>query len=108
MEETIDAMVARKVEEQVAQRRLQPGSLPPDAGNLAGLVLALLEQCRGDGLPYTFRERGADEEGSGRMPPYDLRVREHREQDGKEITTGVLFVTNSGRSATEALRRLLE
>ena len=41
------------------------------------------------------------------MPPYDVRVREHREQDAKEITTGVLFVTNSGRSATEALKRLL-
>jgi hypothetical protein len=41
------------------------------------------------------------------MPPYDVLVREHREHDAKEITTGVLFVTNSGRSATEALRRLL-
>ena len=44
----------------------------------------------------------------GRMPPYDLRVREHREHDAKEITTGVLFVTNSGRSATEASEETLE
>ncbi len=107
LEETIDAMVTRKVEEQVAQRRLQPGSLPPDAGNLAGLVLALLEQCRGEGLPYTFRNAERMTKRSGRMPPYEVRVREQREQDAKEITTGVVFVTNSGRSATEALRRLL-
>ena len=100
-------MVTRKVEEQVAQRRLQPGSLPPDAGNLAGLVLALLEQCRGEGLPYTFRNAERMTKKSGRMPPYDVRVREHREHDAKDITTGVLFVTNSGRSATEALKRLL-
>ncbi len=107
LEETIDAMVARKVEEQVAQRRLQPGSLPPDAGNLAGLVLALLEQCRGEGLPYTFRNAERMTKKNGRMPPYDVLVREHREHDAQEITTGVLFVTNSGRSATEALKRLL-
>lgn len=107
LEETIDAMVARKVEEQVAQRRLQPGSLPPDAGNLAGLVLALLEQCRGEGKRYTFRDAERVKGKNGRMPPYDVRVREHREQDAKDITTGVVFVTNSGRSATEALKRLL-
>ena len=70
-------------------------------------MLALLEQCRGEGLPYTFRDAERMKKKSGRMPPYDVLVREHREHDAKEITTGVLFVTNSGRSATEALRRLL-
>ena len=43
----------------------------------------------------------------GRLPPYDLKVRERR-ADGKEITTGVLFITNIGLSATTALKRLLE
>jgi hypothetical protein len=37
-----------------------------------------------------------------------LLVRERREPDGREVTTGVLFVTNVGLSATAALRRLLE
>ncbi len=55
LEKAIDATVDRKIEEQITQRRLEPGSLPPDAGNLAGLVESLLGQCCGGGLPYTFR-----------------------------------------------------
>lgn len=104
----IDEAVGRKIEEQVEQHRLQPGSLPPDAGNLTGLVLALLEECRGDGLPYTFRDVERMKKKGGRLPPYDLLVRERREPDGLEVTTGVLFITNTGRSATTALGRLLE
>ena len=37
-----------------------------------------------------------------------MLVSERRETDGREVTTGVLFVTNVGLSATAALRRLLE
>ena len=55
--------------EQVAQRRLQPGSLPPDAGNLAGLVETLLGQCQGDGLPYTFRRVERMKKKGGKLPP---------------------------------------
>jgi len=108
LDEAIDAAVDRKVEEQVSLRKLQPGSLPPDAGNLAGLVESLLGQCRGDGRTYSFRGVERMKKRAGRLPPYDLLVREHREGDGREITTGVLFVTNAGKSATDALRRLLE
>ncbi|MEO6807488.1 MAG: AAA family ATPase [Isosphaeraceae bacterium] len=108
IESEIDATVGRKTEEHVAQRQLQPGSLPPDAGNLAGLVEALLGQCLGDGLPYTLRGVERKKKQKGVLPPYDLHVREHREDDSREVTTGVLFVTNIGLSATTALRRLLE
>ncbi len=108
VEELIDAAVDRKIEEQVAQHRLQPGSLPPDAGNLAGLVESLLGQCAGDGLPYTFRSLERTRKKTGKLPPYDLLVRERRDPDGREVKTGVAFVTNVGVSATLALRRLLE
>ena len=108
IEAAIDAEVGRKVEERIAQRRLQPGSLPPDAGNLAGLVEALLRQCGGEGLPYTFRGVGRRRKEKGVLPPYDLLVRERPAGDDREVTTGVLFVTNIGLSATAALRRLLE
>lgn len=108
LEALIDSAVDRKTEEQVSQLRLLSGSLPPDAGNLAGLVETLLAQCAGDGLPYTFRGVERMKKRAGRLPPYDLLVREHREPDGREVTTGVLFVTNVGLSATTALRRLLE
>ncbi len=104
----IDRAVDRKIEEQVAQHRLQPGSLPPDAGNLAGLVEGLLAHCRGDSLPYTFQGIERMKKVGGKLPPYDLLVRERREPDGRELKTGVMFVTNVGLSATSGLRRLLE
>jgi hypothetical protein len=108
IESTIDDTVDRKIAEQIAQHRLQPGSLPPDAGNLAGLVESLLGQCKGEGLPYTFRAVERTKKKGGKLPPYDFLVRERREPDGREVTTGVLFVTNVGLSATAALRRLLD
>jgi hypothetical protein len=108
IETAIDAAVDRKIEEQVSQHRLQPGSLPPDAGNLAGLVEDLLGHCRGEGLPYTFQSIERMKKKAGRLPPYDLLVRERRQPDGREVTTGLLFVTNVGLSATAALRRILE
>ena len=103
IEKAVDEMVDRKIEEQIAQRRLEPGSLPPDAGNLAGLVESLLGQCRGEGLPYTFRGVERMKKKGPKLPPCDLLVRERRESDGREVTTGVLFVTNVGNSATAAL-----
>jgi hypothetical protein len=101
-------VIDRKIAEQVSQLRLRPGSLTPDAGNLAGLVESLLAKCKGDKPPYTFRGVERAKGKAGRLPPYDLLVREKRDHDGGEVTTGVLFVTNAGLSATTALRRLLE
>jgi hypothetical protein len=108
IESAIDTVVDRKIEEQISQHRLLEGSLPPDAGNLAGLVGLLLGHCSGEGLPYTYRSVERLQKKAGRLPPYDLRVRERRERDGREVSTGVLFVTNVGLSATTALKRLLE
>jgi hypothetical protein len=108
VEALIDAAVDRKIEEQIAQHRLQAGSLPPDAGNLAGLVESLLGECAGDGSPYTFRAVERTRKKGAKLPPYDLLVHEHRDPDGREVKTGVAFVTNIGVSAAAALRRLLQ
>jgi hypothetical protein len=108
VEGLIDACVDRKIEEQIAQHRLQPGSLPPDAGNLAGLVESLLGHCSGDALPYTFRGIERTRKKAGRLPPYDLLVRERRDPDDREVKSGVSFITNVGPSATASLRRLLD
>jgi len=108
IEHAIDEVVDRKLAEHVEQLRLQPGSLPPDAGNLAGLVESLLAQCQGDGLRYTLRGFERKKKKAGRLPPYDLHVEQRRQPDAREVATGVLFVTNVGHSATAALRRLLE
>lgn len=106
--DVIDEKIDRKIHEQIELHRLQPGSLPPDAGNLASLVEALLEQCRGYQDTYTFQGIERMKKKGGKLPPYDLLVRERREPDGHEVTTGILFITNTGRSATTALGRLLE
>lgn len=108
IERLIDEAVERKIEEQIAQHRLQDGSLPPDAGNLAGLVASLLDRCSGEGLPYTFRGLQRTKKKGGKLPPYDVLVREERSPDGRAVQTGVSFVTNIGLSATASLRRLLE
>ncbi len=104
----IDEVVDQKIKERVSLHRLHPGSLPPDAGNLAGLVEALLDQCLGKDTSYTLRGVERRKKRAGKLPPYDLLIREQRAGDGREVTTGVLFVTNVGLSATAALRRLLE
>jgi hypothetical protein len=108
LEDLIDATVDRKIEEQIAQHRLQPGSLPPDAGNLAGLVESLLGHCSDEGLPYTFRGSERMRKQAGRLPPYDLLVRERREPDDREVKSGVACITNVGNSAAASLRRLLD
>jgi hypothetical protein len=107
LEARIDEKVDRKIEEQIEGHRLQAGGLPPDAGNLAGLVLALLEQCRGRGELYTFRSVERMAKKGGKLPPYDLLVHERREGDGREVKTGIVFITSSGLSASVALGRLL-
>ncbi len=108
VEVLIDTCVERKIEEQIAQHRLQPGSLPPDAGNLAGLVESLLGRCSNSGLPYTFRGIERTGKKKGKLPPYDLLVRERRDPDDREVKSGVSFITNVGQSATASLRRLLD
>jgi hypothetical protein len=108
LDDLIDSAVERKIEEQIAQHRLQPGSLPPDAGNLAGLVESLLGYCSGEGLPYTLRGVERTRKKAGKLPPFDLLVRERREPDDRQMKSGVTFITNVGQSATASLRRLLD
>lgn len=108
LDQRIDALIDRKIAEFVARRKLEPGSLPPDAGNLTGLVETLLRQCVGSGLPYTVRTVERLIRRKGKLPPYDLLVRERRDSDHVEVTTGILFVTTIGAPATRALKRLLE
>lgn len=106
LEQTIDEAVERKLEEAINNRLLHAGSLPPDAGNFAGLVQALLEHCREDAARYSFRDLERSSRRSGRLPAYDLLVREQRKGDGEQVATGVVFISNEGRAATEALKRL--
>lgn len=105
----IDRRVARQVEEQKAQRRARPETLPPDADNLAGLVGALLEQCRALGPDYAVAavERPAVPK-SGARPAYDLLLRRRAEGGGEERSWLLFVVTTSALSTTGSLRRLVE
>ena len=108
VEEAIDSAVDGKIEEHVAQHRLDPGSLPPDADNLATLVQMLLSHCRAEGLPYPLASVERPTKKGPKLPPYHLLVRGRQDAEGRETTAGVIFVTTMGNSATAALRRLLD
>src|SRR5262249_55424407 len=86
----------------------QPEALPPDADHLAGLVGALLEQCRSRGPDYAVAavERPPAQK-PGVLPTYDLLL--HRRAADRDERSWLSFiVTASGNSATGSLRRLLE
>ena len=110
VEDLIDAAVDRKIEEQIAQHRLQPGSLPPDAGNLAGLVESLLGQWRSDErLAIHLPRRRTDREEEGQScRPTTCSSASVANPTIVRSSTGVSFVTNVGQSATASLRRLLD
>jgi AAA ATPase domain len=107
--ETIDRKVAQKVDEHRSRRRAEPHTLPPDADNLAGLVHALLEQCRQVSPAYGIvRVERLEQSGPGPRPPYDLALL-RRGEDGREVRAGLLFVaTDSATSTAGFLRRLVQ
>jgi hypothetical protein len=110
LEAVIDRAVEEKIREHVEQCLRVPGSLPPDADHLAGLLFALLEQCRDaehycglqevDRLPPPRR---------GARPIYDLAVTQRLQGRGLPVRTGVVAVTApSAVSVSGFLRRLVE
>jgi hypothetical protein len=104
----IDEHTARKIGQQTARRRQEPETLPADAGNMAGLVEALLRQCL-DG-PYRLqRVDRPDRVKSGRLPTYHLVLCSQGGDDGSPVHTGVAFVaTGNAVSMAAALRRLVD
>ena len=109
LEALIDERVRAKLEEQKNQRRLDPETLPPDADNLAGLVLTLLQQCLDGGRGYALTGVERPLRPSPRQQPtYHLVVRQR--SGAQEATIGVLFLTtgNATSSAAWAFRRILE
>lgn len=104
LEERIDQLVALKVTEAVNVRRLNPQRLPPDADNLATLVLTLLEGYL-DVPEFTLRSIGRVS-SKERSACYDLWATEQA-PNGNEVTNGLtFFTTDSAQSAVHALKRL--
>ena len=108
LDEVIDRKVDQKIQEHRAQRQREPQTLPPDADNLAGLVYTLLQQCRDQDEPPAVREvRRVETPKNGPRPSYHLLVRQ-QEANGRERTTGLIFLATANANSTAAcLRRLL-
>jgi hypothetical protein len=106
----IDDKVDQKLQEHRRQRLLEPQTLPPDADNLAGLLLGLLRRCvESRWFPSLAGVDRSRRPRYGPRPPYDLVLRQRPDRDGTETRTGLLCLVLSNRIAVAAfLRRLAE
>lgn len=106
-QQKIDAAINGKLKEQCHHRRLNPETLPADAGNLLGLVEGLLSQCLETSYDYSLVSTVRVTRGKrDPVPAYDLMV-EELTPEGERAQTGIKFVaTGSKVSMAAALRRL--
>lgn len=108
IEQLIDRKVEQKIAEHQAQREAAPQTLPPDAGNLAGLLHTLLGQCRTSEQLHALEDvEQFLAKTAGQRPTYDLMIRQ-RDPAGHERRVGVVVaVATHATSATALLRRLV-
>jgi hypothetical protein len=109
-EEQRREQVDRLVEQRLAELVAQPPTLenlPADAEHLAGLLIALLLQCRDD-AQFGIVKVESVLQVNGRAPTHTLNIVQQFHHDAP-ITTGVLVLTaTKASSVTIALRRLAE
>lgn len=100
----IDDVVENKLQEVKSARRLQPGNLPADAGNLLGLVRQLLEQCLN--IPeYNYSITGIAASRRGKHDFLDVleSAADHL------VLNKVAFVVNGSKNDTALhLRKLID
>jgi hypothetical protein len=110
LERLIDQKLEEMIADQVTLRLRDPAILPPDADHLAGLLYALLRECRDAEQRHGVLEiERPPSPRKGSRPTYDLSV-VHRSAEGdSRLRTGIVIVTaSSAISVTGFLRRLLE
>jgi hypothetical protein len=110
LDELIDRAVEEKMREHQEQCLRTPGSLPPDGDHLAGLLFAVLEQCRDAGHLFGVQEvERLPAPRRGTRPTYDLAVTQRPHDGGMAVRTGVVVVTvPNAISVSGFLRRLVE
>jgi hypothetical protein len=111
--EEIRASIERKIAEKLAstaeQLKREPHTLPADANHLAGLVYALLMQCRDAGHRYGVWEVERVSPPKNARPTYHLSLRQRDPKASADLRTGVLFlVERSAIAVSGFLRRLLD
>ncbi len=104
----IDLKIAEKRASIVEQLQREPHTLPSDADHLAGLVYALLVQCRDAGHRHGVWEVERVAPPKYGRPTYHLSLRRRDSNASADVRSGVLFlVERSAKSVAGFLRRLL-
>jgi len=107
--EAIDRKIAEKLATNREQLEREPHTLPADADHLAGVVRALLAQCRDDGHRHGVWEVERVAPPKNARPTYHLSLRQRDREGSADVRTGVLFLMErSAISVTFFLKRLLK
>ncbi len=98
--ESMDSEILAKVEEAKNRQLLQPGLLPPDGGNLQGILTELLNYCRDSAHGYSLQSVAPGKHAD------ELVVMEQAQ--GKTVCNRIkIVVTGSSISAASRLRQLI-
>lgn len=99
--QNVHAEILSKVEEEKNRQLLQPGLLPPDGGNLKGVIEKLLSYCAAASERYSLRQVA-----SGTRPD-ELKV---VEECGDQVVRNAakVVVTGSATSTAARLRQLID
>ncbi len=104
----IDLKIAEKRAPIVEQLQREPHTLPSDADHLAGLVYALLVQCRDAGHRHGVWEVERVSPPKYGRPTYHLSLRRRDGNASADVRTAILFlVERTRKSVAGFLRRLL-
>ncbi len=106
-QKAVDRRVIQQVEDQRAQRRAHPETLPPDGERLLGLIRALLDQCRQASPEYGIVVVEQQPGTSATRRSFDLLLR-RRSGDWEHVARLLIVVTAAAVTAAGYLRRLLK
>jgi hypothetical protein len=104
----LDGKIAEKLASIREQLQREPHTLLADADHLAGLVYALLVQCRDAGHRYGVWEAQRVPPPRTGRPTYHLELRRRERDAAADVRTGILFVLeHNATSVAGFLRRLV-
>ncbi len=115
--ETAEALTDQTINEKLAEhfqmRQLRPEQLPPDSGNLSGLLFNILTMCLNAPEPYRstlygqLRDVERHLHTGGPVPPFQLTVLQQQPVTGIPRRVGVVVANSSqGVAATNMLKRI--
>lgn len=106
--EAIDRRIADRLTAIAEELERESHTLPADADHLAGLVYALLAQCRDAGHRYGVWEVERVTPPKNARPTYHLALRRRGPEAAADLRTGVLFLVEANSTSVAGfLRRLL-